>query len=415
MGIIVMMSRGAASNTVSAIRAVLGQRLGDGLRALYLYGSLSTGIYQADQSDVNLLAIIDEHVDLLDIRTILMPVWQEYAPILRKAPLIATETSLNRHLTLNPILAHHLHTNGELLEGQDLLPGPVEIDPLERISRFVTLAIRTSLAVAPSLLSEKKAYEVTGKLKSLYRQYYARPADKKDPPIELLASVQQGLLSELEAYPQFYFDDHEIVDAPPLLNDLRAIYEMGNRLILVFPDLEPESMAERITSVNWPAVADRVAEQYRGIQVTTAAELRLMMQFNTSATHHLRSYDHAWGMNLLADIQISPWRVFQDLARYPSELLLSTLPHAYISTAEADLAMLVHDLHNKLLNIQLRNELLCRIDQVEVTLPPYPIPGRDEPLSIRIDAIASHLDWWTEYYSSAMLEAREKLPQVTKG
>lgn len=408
------MSRGAASNSVSAVRTILVQGLGDGLRALYLYGSLSTGIYQAGQSDVNLLAVVQEDVNLHEFRSILKPVWQEYAPVLRKAPLISTENSLNRHLTLNPILAHHLQTKGKLLEGQDLLPGPVETDPLERISRFARMAIYTSLAVAPSLLSEKKANEVTAKLKSLFRQYYARPADKKDPPLELLASVKRGLLSELKAYPQFFFVDHEVVDAPPLVSDLRAIYEMENRLILVFPDLEPEAMAKRITSIDWPAVADRVADQYQGLQVTTAAEMRMMPQFNTSATHYLRSYNHAWGLDPLADIQISPWRVFQDLGRYPSELLLSTLPHRYISTADVDLAMLVHDLQNKLLNIQLRNELLCRIDQVEVPLPPYSIPGRDEPYSIRIDAICSHLDWWTEYYSSAMHEARENLPQLAE-
>lgn len=406
-----LMSRGAASKSVSAVRAKLVQGLGDGLRSLYLYGSLSTGIYQAGQSDVNLLAVVQENINLHDLRSLLKPVWQEHAPIIRKAPLISTEKTLNRHLTLNPILAHHLQSSGELLVGQDLLPGPVEIDPLERISRFVRMAIYASLVVAPSLLSEKKANEVTAKLKSLYRQYYARPVDRKVPPLELLANIQQGLLSELDAYPQFFFVGQEVLDAPPLLSDLRAIYEMENRLILIFPDLEPEAMSERIKSVNWPAVADRVADQYRGLQVATAAELRMMPQFNTSATHYLRAYNHAWGLNPLANIHLSPWRVFQDLGRYPSELLLSTLPHAYISTADVDLAMLVHDLQNKLLNIQLRNELLCRIDQVEVSLPPTAIPGRDKPLSIRIDAIISHLDWWAEYYSSAMYEAREKSPQ----
>lgn len=409
------MSRGAAPNSVSAVQATLVEGLGDNLKALYLYGSLATGIYQANQSDINLLAVIEDDVDLNNIRTILKPVWQEYGSVLKKSPLISTADSLNRHLTLNPILAHHLQTQGKLLEGQDLLPGPVDIDPLERISRFVTMAIDTSLAVAPSLLSEKKAQEVTTNLKSLYRQYWAKLVNKEDLPIELLASVYEGLLSELEAYPQFFFEEQEVVAAPPLLNELRAIYEIENRLILVFPDLEPEDMVERIKSTNWKAVADRVTEQYQGLQVSTAAELRMILQFNTPANYHLQSYTHAWGIDPLAGIQISPWRVYRDLARYPSELLLSTLPHTYISTADADLAMLVHDLQNKLLNVQLRNELLCRIDQIEVTLPPYPIPGRDEPISIRIDAICSHLDWWVDYYSSAMHEAWGHLPQLAEG
>lgn len=409
------MSRGAASNSVSAVRASLVEGLGDNLKAFYLYGSLVTGNYQANHSDINLLAVIEDDVELHEIRSILKPIWQEYGSVLKKIPLISTVEALNRHLALNPILAHHLQTQGELLEGQDLLPGPVDIDPLERISRFVTMAIDSSLAVAPSLLSEKKAQEVTANLKSLNRQYRDELVNKEDPPIELLAGIYGGLLTELEAYPQFFFEEQEVVEAPPLLNELRAIYEIENRLILVFPDLEPEDMAECIKSTNWKAVADRVAEQYQGIQVSTAAELRLMLQFNTPATYHLQSYTHAWGIDPLADIQISPWRVYRDLARFPSDLLLSTLPHAYISTADADLAMLVHDLHNKLLNIQLRNELLCRIDQVEVTLPPNPIPGRDEPIRIRIDAICSHLDWWVDYYLSAMHEAWGHFPQLAEG
>jgi predicted nucleotidyltransferase len=409
------MSRGAAQNSVSAVRTTLVDGLGDNLKALYLYGSLAAGNYQAGQSDINLLAVIDDGVDLHELRTILKPVWQEFGPVLKKTPLIATTNSLNRHLALNPLLSHHLQTQGELIEGQDLLPGPVETDQLERISRFVTMAIDTSLAVAPSLLSEKRAQEITAKLKSLYRQYWAKPVDNEVTPIELLASVYRGLLSELESYPQFIFDEPGVLSTPPLLDELRAIYTIENRLVLVFPDLKPEAMAERITTINWPAVANRVAEQYRGIQVTTAAELRVMVQMNAPATYYLRSYDHAWGINPLANIPISPWRVYRDLARSPSELLLSTLPHTYISTADADLAMLVHDLQNKLLNIQLRNELLQRIDQVEINLPPIPIPGRDESVRNRIDAIRSHLEWWVDYYSAAMQEALGQLPELAEG
>lgn len=408
------MSRGAAPNSVSAVRATLFGSLGDKLKALYLFGSLATGNYQAGQSDINLLAVIEDDVNLHALRTILKQVWQKFGSVLKKTPLISTEVSLHRHLALNPLLAHHLQTQGDLIEGQDLLLGSVEIDPLERISRFVTMAIDTSLIVAPSLLSEKREQEVKAKLKSLFRQYWAKQVDNKESPIELLASVHGGLLSELKAYPQFFFDEQEVTGAPPLLNDLRAIYAIENRLILVFPDLEQKALIERIKTTNWLAVANRVAEQYRGLQVATAAELRLMSQLSTPATYYLRSYDHAWGIDPLADIQISPWRVYRDLARYPSDLLLSNLPHAYISTDDADLAMLVHDLQNKLLNIQLRNELLCRIDQIEINHPPFPIPGRDKPVSIRIDAIRSHLDWWVAHYLSAMQEALGHLPQLAE-
>jgi hypothetical protein len=407
------MSQGAATKPIAAVSAALQGELGDELISLCLYGSLTTGTYQHGQSDINLLAIVADDITFYRFREALRPVWREYGSLLKKNPIIATQANLENHLDLNPVLAQHLSTHAQPIIGDLSFPEPAIINPLDRLSRFSYLAMHASAAVAPSLLPEMEACEVKANLQSLSRQYFNEFVDETTDPEVLVARLQQDLLEEIARYPEIAWDNQNVPGAPPLLSDLRAIYEFENRLILVLPDMEPENVAARMASIDWLAVANRVANQYRGLRLTSPAELRLVIRYNTAADHVLGSYDHAWGLDPLADLIVEEWRVFRDLARLPSDLLLSGLPHAYVTTEDSDLAMLVHDFQNKLLNIQLRNELFCRIDGRPVVSPPNSLPDRDEPINQRVEAIFAHLDWWATYYTSAIKSARTNKSQRT--
>ena len=407
------MSQGAATKPIAAVSAALQGELGDELISLCLYGSLTTGTYQHGQSDINLLAVVADDITFHRLREALRPVWRDYGSLLKKNPIIATQANLENHLDLNPVLAQHLSTHAQPIIGDLSFPEPNIINPLERLSRFSYLAMQASAAVAPSLLPEMEACEVKANLQSLSRQYFNEFVDETTDPGILLARLQQNLLEEIESYPEIAWDNQNVPGAPPLLSDLRAIYEFENRLILVLPDMEPEKVAARMASIDWFAVANRVANQYRGLRLTSPAELRLVIRYNTAADHVLGSYDHAWGLDPLADLVVEEWRVFRDLARLPSDLLLSGLPHAYVTTEDSDLAMLVHDFQNKLLNIQLRNELFCRIDGRPIASPPNSLPDRDEPINQRVEAISAHLDWWATYYTSAIKSARTNNSQRT--
>ncbi len=407
------MSQGAATKPIAAVSAALQGELGDELISLCLYGSLTTGTYQHGQSDINLLAVVADDITFYRLREALRPVWREYGSLLKKNPIIATQANLENHLDLNPVLAQHLSTHAQPIIGDLSFPEPNIINPLERLSRFSYLAMQASAAVAPSLLPKMEACEVKANLQSLSRQYFNEFVDETTDPGILLARLQQNLLEEIARYPEIAWDNQKVPGAPPLLSDLRAIYEFENRLILVLPDMEPENVAARMASIDWLAVANRVANQYRGLRLTSPAELRLVIRYNTAADHVLGSYDHAWGLDPLADLVVEEWRVFRDLARLPSDLLLSGLPHAYVTTEDSDLAMLVHDFQNKLLNIQLRNELFCRIDGRPIASPPNSLPDRDEPINQRVEAISAHLDWWATYYTSAIKSARTNKSQRT--
>jgi len=404
------MSTGATSRAIESACSALKQAFGDDLVSIYLYGSLAAGYYQSGDSDINLLVVLNEGFDIHHLRNIFRPIWHLYGQVLKKSPLVASKTTLTRHIHLNPLFGHHLAATGQLIEGSEFLPDLPRVESIEELARISRSILSASAAVAPSMLSELEADETIAALRSLVRQLFHANVDADANVEQMLAKVQQELLSRLEAYPDLHWKDSAVADAPPLLADLRAVYEKENRLLLVLPDLSPENMAERITSIDWPEVVSRVHLQYRGLRITTPTEFRIMLIYDAPADVQLESYDHAWGLDPIGDLDISQWRVDRDLGRLPSDLQLATLPHAYITTDDADIAMLIHDLQNKLLNIQLRSERQNRMQNRPVVIPSIPLPDRNESTKVRIAAINDHLDWWASHYADAMLAELSREP-----
>lgn len=398
------MSRSLAYMTIEAVIGAMRSALGDGLLSVYLYGSLSDGTYQADQSDINLIAIIDGPAGLHLLREEYEhTIWPVRGPILRRVPLLGTLPTLKRHLRLNPILNAHLHRSGQLLSGH-----PIDFEPVstasarEELANVAAQATRASASLAPELLPAKEAQENLASLRSLARRLFGWPVDADESPALLAGRVLGFVRKRMEEESLALWPDQVIPNAPPLVGDLRAIYEMDSHLILVMPDLEPVDLARRISSADWSMVAERVADQYRSLRVTTPSQLRLIASYEDSADCLVQSYHHAWGADPLADLEISWSYAFRGLARLPSELLLADLPHAYLTAESSDLFMLVHDFQNKLLNIQLRSELLARALEMTSKVPPDPLPERDALEDVRIDGIMSHLEWWTDYYTGLM-------------
>jgi hypothetical protein len=401
------MSRSLAYMTIEAVIGAMNSALGDGLLSVYLYGSLSDGTYQADQSDINLVVVIGGLSDLHLLREEYRnTIWTVRGPVLRRVPLLATLPALKRHLRLNPLLNAHLCRSGQLLFG-----APIDFEPevlvsaKEELANVAAQAMRASAALAPELLPAKEAQESLASLRSLARRLFGWPVDADESPAVLAGRVLGFACKKMEEESLVLWPDQATPNAPPLVGDLRAIYEMDSHLILVMPDLEPVELARRIASTDWSQVADRVTDQYRSIRVTTPSQLRLIASYEDSTDYLVQSYHHAWGADPLAGLEISRSFAFRGLARLPSELQLADLPHAYFTAEDSDLSMLVHDFQNKLLNVQLRSELLARALKMMSTVPPDPLPERNAPEDVRIDAIMSHLNWWADHYTD--LKQRE--------
>jgi hypothetical protein len=81
---------------------------------------------------------------------------------------------------------------------------------------------------------------------------------------------------------------------------------------------------------------------------------------------------------------------------------LKSLPHAYFTASDDKLDMLIHDFQNRLLNNQLREELMVRLDNRERVNRPPTLPDRQSPSNVRIDAIFNQFNWWANHYSTIM-------------
>ncbi len=402
-----MISRSLAYVSVEAVVEALRSTLKDDLLAVYLYGSLSDGTYQADQSDVNLLAVIDNPSAVHPIRQALRSgVWAEYGHVLRNAPLLATQSSLDRHMCLNPLLQTHFAKSGQLIFGQAISVVQAKHGSIsEMLANAAAQAMRATAALAPSLLPPREAQESLASLRSLARRLFGWPVDADESPAVLAGRVLGFIHKRMVEESLSLWPDETIPNAPPLVSNLRAIYEMDSHLVLVMPDLDPVELARRVALADWHQIADRIGDQYRGLRVTTPSQLRLIVKHEDSTEYLVQGYRHAWGADPIGNLQIPLPNAFRGLARPPSELELAGLPHAYITAEDTDLSMLVHDFQNKLLNIQLRSELLCRTLNVEGSVPAEPLPERDVPETTRIDAILAHLRWWANHYTSLMQRA----------
>ena len=148
------MSREIADNAIEAVVEALRSSLGDDLLAVYLYGSLSDGTYQAGQSDVNLLAVTNSQDSIHRVRNALKgEIWPSYGHILKHTPLLATPDALVRHLAINPWLDLHFLRSGQLVYGNAIDIGTeLESSGAEELANVGSQVVDASAALAPSLL-----------------------------------------------------------------------------------------------------------------------------------------------------------------------------------------------------------------------------------------------------------------------
>lgn len=390
---------------LKAIYAVLGalqRALGERLVALYSFGGISACTYCTSHTGINLLVVISDNTLMQDVREALQQVWQLHGEELGQVPLVAKRASIIRHLKLDPLLAHDLTTSGEKIFGETLISKPPLPEPIELLARIAKESLHASAMLAPSMISQQEAAVAINKLRCLSGQYVAEDFSPSDPPAKIFSGVQRYIAYQMRRHNSIVLDTPQQSGEAPVLEVLLAVYSMDNRLILVLPDLPAEEIADRIIAIDWSTVASRIAGEYRGMQLSTPAQLRLILQLEGAADHVIGTIEHAWGVDLLANLETSRWRVLRDLARLPSDILIDTLPRSLVVCSDNDLPVLVHDLQNKILNVQLRNELFKRMEYSASNLPPDPLPDRGEPSHVRIEAIANHLDWWADYYLREM-------------
>lgn len=375
--------------------------LGSYLKTAYLYGSYAQGFYQPGESDINVLVVAEDAVDFHAARQAVQTVWTQegIAAAFQHPPALVRQSAFLRHLNLNPALAHHLVHQGQHLAGKPL-PTPRSVpDPADLLAQDINQTILASSVLADHLLEPEIAQERWHLLRHLTRRLSGRPVPSKATAVQLLSWLQNHLQKRLNALslplPSSIAPDES---APPLLPDLQAIYEVTEEVLLILPDLSPARLAQ----TDWHAVADLLAGDYNGIRLTTPAQFHLALQHANPLGIRLMRYSLAWGLDGLTTVPISTTTICREVARNTSHILTTLLPQMYLASDDDHVGKVVHDVQNKLLNVQLQHELLHRLLGWERVLPPFPLPDRHTPAQERIDANFAHLEWWSAYYSEQL-------------
>ena len=391
-------------DAIKAVVAKLAEQMASQLEAIYLFGSVMDDTYQPGVSDVNMWIVTHNAHDIHEFRAVMQPIWQEYGDILGHAPWFTPRAAFFRQIGLNPLLGYHLAQCGRQVFGKkSLLPKLPTANRHEMYAHVVAELTQASAALAPNMLEPEVAEARLQQLQRLGRRLLGSEAAGGVTAVTLFARLQAWLQQKTADLPT---DQPWTKNLPPdvTMPGLQAIYRESGHIVMVFADLVPQM----IENNDWQGLGEDLAGEYTGLRVVTADHLRLMTQYQTTLDITLRRYQHEWGFDPLADVEPETWRVLRTAARLPSQIRTAPFPHAYFTGSVEDLGKIIHDFQNRMLNIQLEYELLCRLANIERFTPPEPLPGPDVPILERITSIFQHFDWWSDYYTQAMRQSRKQ-------
>ena len=403
------MKNQTAYDAIKASVVALNEAIGPLYQTCYLYGSLAQGLYQPDQSDINLLIIVDDRTDMHEVRAALKPIWVEYGDVLRRAPGIATQSAFQRHMLLNPILARHIDRFGKQVKGsKKALYQTSPLDKTRYLARMAARSLVASQALAPQLMPDESQRLVPlTELRRLIRQIRRGPVGQDETAVSLFHELQTFLHQQMTQLGIALPEQNNTGSAPYDVPGLRAIYERMGNLVLVVDKLPHLTQ----TDFDWEKLAAQVPPEYIGLQLVTPAQLQLAVEYEFALEYSLQNFRHIWGERLIEKLEPPVWAVLRDAARFVSDIQIYDLPHAYITAVSPDgddeqvLRKIIHDFQNKLLNARLQNELLSRLKFVDRYEPPTPLPDRTAPSQERLAGILNQLNEWSEFYKEGMLSA----------
>lgn len=382
------------------IAQTLAADLDDQLEAVFLFGSQTAQQMTTAVSNTNLLLITNPNANMQVIRQRFFPLWQKHHNLLKRAPIVATRHSLQRHLQLNPHFALNLLQHGQQLAGDTLSTDLFRI-PANPHEIYAHLAHQ--LMQASAALDENSPPETSQQLNRLFRQITNKSANGQTA-VTQFNTVQQALTAVLNQLPAAKVWQKAAQAGPtsPTIPGLQAIYTENKRNIFVFNQLTPQ----QISQIKWQTLAQNLPDTNATLHITTVAQFCLMALYDTALDLRFNKYSHKWGIHFLAQLTPSSRQILRQAARVPSHILLDALPHSYLTAANTNdetLHKLIHDYQNRMLNIQLENELLFRLGLIPAKfVPPKPLPERDVSASVRMDAIFQHLEWWADFYQTAL-------------
>ncbi|WP_420627546.1 hypothetical protein [Candidatus Leptofilum sp.] len=378
----------------------LAADLGHQLEAVFLFGSQTKQQVATAVSDTNLLLITQPNTNIRTIRNSFIPLWQEHKMMLKRAPMITNRQALLRHLQLNPQLALNLLQHGQQLAGE-----PISLDlfrtsanPYEIYAHLAQQLLEASAALVPNSEPESELL-----LNRLFRQITNKPGDGQTAATQF-NTLQQAVTAVINKLPaaKIWQKAAQSGATSPNIPGLQAIYTENKRNIFVFNQLTPQ----QIRQINWQTLSHHLPEPDASLHITTVAQFCLMALYDKALDLRFSKYSHKWGIHFLDKLAPSGYQILRQAARIPSQILVDELPHSVLTASNVSddtLHKLIHDYQNRMLNVQLENELLFRLGLIPAKfVPPEPLPEPDVSAPERLDAIFQHLEWWADFYQTAL-------------
>lgn len=386
------------NSIVDQLLPALQQQIGAHLLGAYIVQPTGDGYFLRDRFEPALLLLLHEDFPIHAAREAILKLRINWRHVLEASPYVFTPASLSRHVRLFPLFHQHLSRHSERIHGQILpLESPGRVHRIELLAFLITEAIETSAALVP----DQSDLHMLNRLQRLARHMSNHNGSAQATPAELFAQVQIHLRLILDSLPALA--PHRVPAAKSGEPNLLAFYEDRQNLLAVIPQLS----GKLLQKIDWPALAHARNEQTTALNVATSDQFFLSIQAQRPLDYVLGNFRRLWGVDLLKNLSVSARGVYRQAARRPSSWLVAGVLGDYLLAPNAKaLHQVIHDYQNRLLNLRLQHELLSRIFSIAPQEPPVPLPRRDEPLAVRIDAITAHLDWWANHYTQSM-ESRQ--------
>jgi hypothetical protein len=384
---------------IQKVQDTLPAELGDNLLAVYLFGSAARGTYVPDASDLDLLLVGRSGMTLASARAAFRPLWGRHAALLGHGPWVATRQDLEGHLALFPPLHRTLLHEARLLYGEPVLKQlspPAPVDPLDEVANVAARAITRATALTPHVLPQGEEERLIRLLDRLARRFTESQKGPALEPIEALSAIHAQFRQLAPDLPQFQWRGTPPAgEAPALLPGCVAFYQRERHLIAVLEYIDGDVLRD----VDWVDVSAAAAEAYARFGLATPWQLRLAASQAWVDSLYFQGFEHLWGADVLADLEVDRTTLLRQLSRRASEQRVEKVPMAYLTIEEADLSTLIHDTQNLLLNAGLRAELLARFSARPFDLQDWTPPGRGTPPPERVAAIWERWRELTAYYT----------------
>lgn len=372
------------------------------LLAAYSVPPVGDGYFLSYRFQPALLLLLAQPEQMHAARRAIQSLHMDWNNVLEAPPFVFTPSDLRYYTRLHPLFASHLATHAERLCGDalPLAPAPAP-HPIERLAFLLAEAVDASAALAPQKadpLTFRRLQRLAQELSDQRQDSSLSLSEDGQRAVDLFADLQVHLRLLVDSLPPIAKQGTKIVKDAAEPN-LLAIYEDQERLLVIIPPLSGKLLRE----IDWSALSRAMSSNITTLNVASADQLYLTIHAARALDFVLGGYRRQWGVDLLSGLRVTARAVFRQAARRPSSLLGDGLLGAYLLAPDDEaIHRIIHDYQNRLLNLRLEHELLCRLLAVPRSEPKQPLPRRDEPPSERIEAIAEHLRWWTRHYLRQM-------------